>query len=63
MDLVEAPDPVLAYFCKYFWLHEVPIADSAQVTQFVNTHRSIQKFYVGNDVVRNLPTINSSVID
>ena len=51
MDLVEAPAPVLAYFCQIHKLHTVPIADQLterQVDAFINGQNQIPKFYTGN---------------
>ena len=51
INLVEAPEAVLSYFCTYYRLHDVPVADEAQVARFVDAHHSIQRFYTGDQVV------------
>ena len=51
LDIVEAPPPVLSYFCQYHYLQNVPLADTANVAVFIASRHSVQKFYVGNDVV------------
>ncbi len=52
LDLVDAPEAVLCYFCKYYYLHNIPIADRADIDRFVNSQNEILKFYVGYDVVQ-----------
>ena len=51
LDIIEAPAPVLSYFCQYHYLQNVPVADAANVAEFIASPHCVQKFYVGNDVV------------
>lgn len=53
-DLIEAPPPVLAYFCQYHYLHNVPLGDqlsSKQITSFTTRHAEIQRFYTKDQMV------------
>ena len=53
LNLVEAPPPVLAFFCRFHGLHEVPIADNLNVDvvdEFIANH-PIRKFYTSDQVV------------
>lgn len=56
LDLIEAPPPVLAFFCRFHGLHDVPLADNLDVDivdQFV-ANFPIKKFYTSDQVVSNL---------
>ena len=61
LDIVEAPPPVLSYFCQYHYLQNVPLADTANVAMFIASRHSVQKFYVGNDVVCDMYVSCSTV--
>ena len=51
LDLLEAPERVLSYFCAKYHLHQVPVASAMsnhQIEQFINHQSDIQRFYAGN---------------
>ena len=33
MDMMEAPEPLLAFYCQYHYLHQVPVARELSPTQ------------------------------
>ena len=56
MDLVEAPPPVLAYYCAHQHLHDIPVSLTKLTTQklngFKSSHPEIQRFYTDDQLVR-----------
>ena len=53
-SLIEAPPPVLAYFCAFHHLHNVPVGarlSSQQISSFTNRHSDIQRFYTEDQMV------------
>ena len=54
IDLMEAPPPVLIYFCTYYYLHNIPVADNMtveQITAFTSRHSNIQTFFTKDQIV------------
>ena len=43
IDLIEAPEPMLCYFCHYNSLHQIPIADSLSPDQIERIKRDLPK--------------------
>lgn len=54
IELVDAPEPLLCYFCQYHALHEVPIAGelSPEQLQHISDHLpDVRMFFAGNSRV------------
>ena len=55
IDLVEAPPPVLAYYCAHQHLHNIPVTlnrlTSQQLNSFKSSYPDIQRFYTSDQMV------------
>ena len=43
IDLIEAPEPMLRYFCRYHNLHQIPIAEALSPEQIERVKRGLPK--------------------
>uniref|UniRef100_A0A1X7TUS7 Structural maintenance of chromosomes protein 5 n=1 Tax=Amphimedon queenslandica TaxID=400682 RepID=A0A1X7TUS7_AMPQE len=54
MDLVEAPPPVLSYYCAHQHLHDIPVSLNKLTTQRLNSlkssHPEVQRFYTDDQM-------------
>jgi hypothetical protein len=56
IDLIEAPEPILRFFCEVQHLHQVPIAESLSPDQIERIKRELPKlrlFFTMNTRVRS----------
>ena len=54
MELIQAPEPLLCYFCEYQHLHQVPIAGDlppAQIQTITNKLPNLRLFFAGSSRV------------
>ena len=57
IDLIEAPEPMLCYFCHYNGLHQIPIAESLAPEQIERIKRDLPKlrlFFTSSTRVRQI---------
>ena len=55
LDVVEAPEPVLAFFCQYHYLHHVPVAGNLrprEVDRITTELQDLRRFFTADMQVR-----------